>query len=114
MIVKTQTYKKNIGLVSVYAPNSFDEKFYDTLTKMLLALTDYCLIIGADFNAVWNHEKDRTGIYQKSASAALRQRAFDLGVQDIWRLVNPTECDFSHLSARHKSFSRIDFVFASH
>lgn len=30
-----------------------------------------------------------------------------------WHMVNPTECDFSYLSARHKSFSRVDFIFAS-
>ncbi len=87
VIVKMQIYNKNIALVSGYAPNSFDKKFYDTFTKMLLDLTDYSLIIGADFNAVWNHEKDRTSIYesseQKFASAALRQWAFDLGVLSL-------------------------------
>lgn len=117
VIVKMQIYNKNIALVSVYAPNIFDKKFYNTLTRMLLDLTNYSLIIGADFNAVWNHEKDRTGICesreQKSASVALRQWAFDLGVIDIWCMVNPTESDFSHLSARNKSFSRIDFIFAT-
>ena len=117
VIVKTQHLGKYIALASIYAPNSYDKVFYNTLTKMFLELSDYSFLAGADFNAVWSHGSDRTGATesydQKQASSAMRQWALDVGVIDIWRSINPDKHDFSHLSARHKTHSRIDFIFAS-
>ena len=52
---------KNIALTSAYDPNTFDAGFYDLLTKILLSLTDFQLVLGADFNAVWDCNIERTG-----------------------------------------------------
>ena len=32
---------------------------------------------------------------------------------DLWRVLNPGVKGFTHFSSRHKSFSRIDFIFSS-
>ena len=70
-----------------------------------------------DFNAVWLHQTDRTGVTesrdQQLSSKALRKLAADYGLEDMWRLMNPSILDFSFYSACHKTFSRIDYIFVS-
>ncbi len=106
-----------IALVCAYAPNSFDQLFYNTLTSILLDLPEYQLLIGGDFNAVWLHNIDRTGIResrdQRLASEALQKVTNDYGMIDTWRMMNPSAREYSFYSARHKTFSRIDYIFAS-
>lgn len=82
---------------------------------VLLELSGFKLIIGADFNAVVNYLVDRSwhseNLDQKYASEALRSWISDTGVVDLWRILNPGVKDFTHLSSRHKSFSKIYFFF---
>lgn len=116
-IAKIHIENRDIALDSIYAPNAFDRGFYDLATKSLLDLTGFKLTIGADFNAVMDHSIDMSGqsesLDQRMASEALRALATNTGVVDLWRIMNPTARDFTHLSARHKSFSQIDFILAS-
>ena len=37
----------------------------------------------------------------------------DIGLVDIWRLVNPTEREYTFFSHCHKSYSRIDIILIS-
>uniref|UniRef100_A0A3Q1BIE9 exodeoxyribonuclease III n=1 Tax=Amphiprion ocellaris TaxID=80972 RepID=A0A3Q1BIE9_AMPOC len=108
---------KNIALISAYSPSTFHASFYELLTKTLLDLTGFYLVLGADFNAVWDSSMDRTGGSesrdQQLASEALRRWTSDTGMVDIWRMLNPSLKDFSFYSGRHKCFSRLDFIFAS-
>lgn len=75
-IAKIRMDRKNITLISAYAPNSFDAGFCDLLTKSLLDLAGFPLVLGANFNAVWDSNIDRTGGTgsrdQRLASDALR------------------------------------------
>ena len=86
---------KNIALISAYAPNAFDAAFYGLLTKALLELTGFHLVLGADFNAVWDSSMDTTGGIetrdQRLASKAMRKWAADTGMVDIWRMLNPSQ-----------------------
>ena len=74
--IKTLINNKKIAFVSVYAPNTYDAAFFSQLTQTILELDGFQLIIGADFNAVWEHAIDRTspveGSDQKLASTALK------------------------------------------
>lgn len=83
----------------------------------MLDLSDFALIVGGDFNAVWLQSLDRTGVAegtnQHLASSALRKWASDCAVVDVWRTTNPSLKEFSCFSARHRSFSRIDYIFIS-
>lgn len=67
-------------------------------------------------NAVW-HTDDRSSLSvskdQELETAALQSWAKSLGLVDTWLSFNPTMKDYSFFSARHKSFSRIDFLFTS-
>lgn len=115
--VKTMLGNYKIAFISVYAPNSHDQNFFDSLTLTLLDLSGFSLIVGVDFNGVWEHQRDRTGLNelreQQLTSSSLQRWAGDVSVIDSWRLVNPSFRDYSFYSARHKSFSRIDYIFIS-
>ena len=83
----------------------------------MLQLADYVFIVGSDFNAVWHPAADRSGASetpdQRQSSAALQSWAHDTGLVDMWHMVNPSLRDFSFFSSRHKTFSRIGYLFAS-
>lgn len=116
-IAKVQIEHTDVAIISLYAPNVFDKSFFDQITKKVLELPGFKLIVGADFNAVVDHLMDRSSfsenLDQKHASAALRMWVYEAGVEDLWRMLNPSTKDFTHRSARHKTFSRIDYIFAS-
>lgn len=44
---------------------------------------------------------------------AIHQLVEDLGLVDIWRLINPREKEFTFFSHKHKSASRIDYFLLS-
>lgn len=115
-VAKIRLEGKLLALVSVYAPNILDKEFYKLLTKTLLDLTEFKIIVGSDFNTAWQHDLDRSTATesreQALTSAELRALADSTGLVDIWRLMNPTVRDYSFLSGRHSSFSRIDYIFA--
>ena len=115
--VKTITNGLKIAFFSIYAPNTYNADFYAYLTNSMLELSDYYLVIGGDFNAVWSHVSDRTSINessdQRQASAALQQWASDCSVVDAWRLKYPLSREFTCFSSRHQTFSRIDYIIVS-
>ena len=112
--VRTMMGNNKIALISVYAPNSHDQNFFDSFT--LLDLSEFRLIDGGDFNAVWEHQMDRTGLNelreQRLTSSSLHRWA-SVSIIDSWRLVNPSFREYTFHSARHKSFSGIDYIFIS-
>lgn len=98
-IAEIRLDRQNIALISAYSPNNFEAGFYDLLTQTLRDLTGYRLVMGADFNAVWDSNMDRTGGAenrdQRLASDALRQWAAQTNMIDIWRVMNPSIKDYS-------------------
>ena len=115
-IAKVELYGRKVAVISAYAPNKFDKTFFDTLTQKMLELPEYSIIVGADMHVVW-HADDRSSLSaskdQQLSTAALQSWAKTLGLIDVWRSFNRTIKDYSFFSARHKSFSRIDFLFTS-
>ncbi|KAK1904885.1 LINE-1 retrotransposable element ORF2 protein [Dissostichus eleginoides] len=101
-IAKIRLDGQNIALISAYAPNTFEAGFYDQLTKTLRDLTGFRLVMGTDFNAVWDSNMDRTGGAesrdQRLASDALRRWAAQTNMIDIWRVMNPSIKDYSFFS----------------
>lgn len=115
-MAKVEMYGRKIALISAYAPNKFDKEFYSTLTQEMLQLPEYSFIVGADMNAVWQASERSSSTANKDqemATAALQAWVKSLGLTDIWRAFNPTLIDYSFFSARHKTSSRIDFLFSS-
>lgn len=102
-------------LSSIYAPNDFDPTFLSSIQNSLLLFPDTQLILGGDFNSVINPALDLSSgnIYGLAASNALNAFIKDLNLVDIWRIGNNLAREFSFYSARHQTYSRIDYIFVS-
>lgn len=51
---------KKVAFVSIYAPTIFDPQFFLWLSKELLLLNEYSLIVGADMNTFYDSNLDRS------------------------------------------------------
>lgn len=93
----------------------FEWMFYQQLVSILLSLKDYHLVIGGDFNAVQNPLLDRSQISHsdQTSSKLLKDFIKQVNVCDIWWLRNEAVKDYTFFSARHKSFSCIDYLLIS-
>ena len=106
---------QKIALVNVYAPNSYEQIFYESLSNYIADLIGYQIIVGADFNAVFNHRWDRSNntINNSLSNTALCNLAQHFNLTDVWRFKNPDKKEYTFFSARHQTFSRIDVILLS-
>uniref|UniRef100_A0AAR2L069 Endonuclease/exonuclease/phosphatase domain-containing protein n=1 Tax=Pygocentrus nattereri TaxID=42514 RepID=A0AAR2L069_PYGNA len=115
--IKTLVANRKIAFLSVYAPSTGDPSFYSTLSAYLLNLSDCEVVLGADMNAVMTHNLDRSGknesYLQKMCADKLRQCIFSSSLVDCWRSLNPSLKKYTFLSSRHRTYSRIDYMFIS-
>ncbi len=116
IIVLGSINSKQITLVNLYAPNHDDPLFFQKVFKLIPSISESNIIIGGDFNCVLDNMLDRqpsqiASVTSKS-NAMLKQYMQSLNIVDIWRILNPSDRDFSFYSHVHKSYSRIDFFSA--
>ena len=108
---------RKIAFISAYAPSEGDPNFFSYLSDYLLPLSEYEIVLGADMNAVMCCFLDRSSQQQSHSqsltTSALNHFASTMSLIDIWRMTNPTAKQYSFFSSRHKSYSRIDYIFLS-
>lgn len=104
-------------LSSIYAPNDPDQHFFNNIIETLLQFSDHNTIIGGDFNASIHLGFDRSSNTPNSSaslsSSLLNTFVTEMNVVDPWRIQNPLVKEYTFYSSRHKSFSRIDYIFVS-
>ncbi len=83
--------------------------------KTLLEEIDCPLVVGGDFNAVINPalDKSQSDTTANPSSKLLNKFITELNLIDLWRIQNTKAKDFTFFSNRHKTFSRIDYIFLS-
>ncbi len=103
------------ALVSIYGPNETDSAFLTQISKTLLEEIDCPLVVGGDFNAVINPalDKSQSDTTANPSSKLLNKFITELNLIDLWRIQNTKAKDFTFFSNRHKTFSRIDYIFLS-
>uniref|UniRef100_A0A3B1ICK8 Reverse transcriptase domain-containing protein n=1 Tax=Astyanax mexicanus TaxID=7994 RepID=A0A3B1ICK8_ASTMX len=115
--ITTTVGNRKIAFVSVYAPTPRDPGFFPFLLNFLNNLVDFELVVGADMNAVIDCHLDRSrsdlSHNQLASSLELKHCISTLSLLDCWRHFNSTARQYTFFSARHKSYSRIDFLFIS-
>ncbi len=102
-----------VSIVSIYGPNETDSAFFTNVSKTLLEQIDCPLVVGGDFNAVVNSalDKSQSDTTANPSSKLLNTFISELNFIDLWRIQNTKSKDF--FSNRHKTFSRIDYIFLS-
>uniref|UniRef100_A0A3Q1CLT5 Reverse transcriptase domain-containing protein n=1 Tax=Amphiprion ocellaris TaxID=80972 RepID=A0A3Q1CLT5_AMPOC len=114
IIIQATIFNKLYSIVNLYAPNNEDPAFFHTVFSHLADLSANSItIIGGDFNIVLNPSVDRSNspihVKQSQSVKVIHDYMKDFGLDDVWRLKNPTKRDYTFFSPVHKTFSRIDF-----
>ena len=113
--IETIINGKKINICNIYAPNEDDPDFFHKINRLLGTFEDGCTILGGDFNQTPDPVLDRSKYYHAPSKGrvALGQLQEDIGLVDIWRLMNPNKREYTFYSHNHKSHSRIDYFVIS-
>lgn len=98
-------------LVSIYAPNHGQMAFLKKTLQAVRKFQQGHLIICGDFNMVLNNTLDSTA-GSKQYLSPLDAFISANGLYDVWRCCQAIERDFTFLSPRHNTYSRIDLFLA--
>ena len=102
-----------VVLVNAYTPNIDDPSFFGLLEHKVSEMGNYPVIMGRDFNQVWDpvlHRQPSTPLPRRSVNV-LKDMCEGLGLVDIWHLHSPTSREYTFFSLPHGSLSRIDYFF---
>ncbi len=115
VFIRCKIHNTRLALVSIYGPNETDSAFFTKVSKTLLEQIDCPLVVGGDFNAVVNPalDKSQSDTTANPSSKLLNKFITELNLINLWRIHNTKSKDFTFFSNRHKTFSRIDYIFFS-
>lgn len=101
-----------VSLLNVYVPPGSDWSFYKNIVD-LMATSQGILICGGDFNIRLNPKIDSSNGKSdlRNISKRLNTWRREVGIVDVWREMHPTTRQYSHYSAAHNVYSRIDYFF---
>lgn len=111
LIVKGKIEKNIVTLINVYAPPD-SNKLLLLFDVIALEAEGVC-ICGGDFNVVLNQYLDTTSLKKnKNKLSNLINIAWeDIGFFYVWRYSHPLYRNYTHYSAPHSTYSRIDYFF---
>lgn len=107
------------SLVSYYAPNSGQLRFFSNLFKTLGPLLEGSIIFRGDSNVAFDQDLDRSKpphaqTIRPTRSSSKLAKLIDLqGLTNIWWELNTTKKDYTHFSHAHQSYARIDNLLVS-
>ncbi len=116
VFIRCKIYNNRLALVSIYGPNETDSAFLTQISKTLLEEIDFPLVVGGDFNAVVNPalNKSQSDTTANPSSKLLNKFITELNlIPEFPEIQNTKAKDFTFFSNRHKTFSRIDYIFLS-
>ena len=89
-------------LLNIYAPNKSTEQcdFFKKIAEQLkssLTFSDFSLVVGGDFNVIFDQDLDGSGGVKKTKESVkiLDDICLEQDLIDIWRVRNPTEKRFT-------------------
>uniref|UniRef100_A0A8C5M417 Reverse transcriptase domain-containing protein n=1 Tax=Leptobrachium leishanense TaxID=445787 RepID=A0A8C5M417_9ANUR len=100
-------------LVSVYAPNLSQSTFLATLLDKVSDVLTGTFILCGDLNLSLDPDRDRSGpdnpLRPSRPPRLLCSILEKYQLYDVWRLLHPTERDYTFRSQVHNSYTRIDY-----
>lgn len=101
-----------VTLMNIYAPPGSDLNFFQRIVNIIVTETEGLLICGGDLNIRLRPELDSSN-KKVPESSTLHKKVNTLfeevGLIDIWRDLFPRRRDYSHYSAPHSLYTRIDY-----
>uniref|UniRef100_G1KY48 Reverse transcriptase domain-containing protein n=1 Tax=Anolis carolinensis TaxID=28377 RepID=G1KY48_ANOCA len=118
--VSVEVHNRILLICNIYAPNGCKLKFVERLYQKIIEQEYEDLIIMGDFNGVLNAALDKSNSEKKSKSikGGVLPRYFlklkeDLNLLDIWRHLHGSARDYTFLSNRHLTWTRIDMIWGN-
>lgn len=113
VIVKAKLDNNLVTLVNVYVPPNSDQAFLKSLFEIIALENEGILVCAGDFNMILNAKLDTTNKNRGKTrlSKIVNTSLNELGMFDVWRDLHPLERDYTHYSAPHSEYSRIDYFF---
>lgn len=108
VIINAQIFSQTWSIVSLYLPPPASLTILNKITSKLAEFAADHMILLGDFNVAPDPTLDRMA----AASSALQTWADTYGLTDVWRWRHPQTRAYTCHSATHRSFSRIDLIFA--
>ena len=102
---------------SIYCPNRHTDKinFYQSLSDKIVQCTEENahLIIGGDFNCVYDLEKDNIvgNPHKRSEISSFHTAITNMNVQDVWRTQHPNVKEFTFRRKNQPISRRLDYIF---
>lgn len=106
-----------VTLANIYAPNSQQDHFITKTLDILEEFTRGQLILGGDFNVPLIPTENTSSGHSSVSQTARKRIARSLHktqLIDVWRLLHPTERDYTFYSSPHKQYSRINYFLIPH
>lgn len=117
VILKGKLGQNTVTLVALYGPTSGQASFLRRILSILDSFSEGVQIIGGYFNFVPDPLMDSSKRVPGTPRPAYKQigRLLNLSqLIDVWRLIHPTEKDYSFYSNPHGSYSHIDYFLLRH
>lgn len=116
ILVKGTLEGQMYSLVSYYALNKRQAEFFGHLFNTLNPMLEGTVIFGGDSNVAFDQgiDKSKSPGQQLTcplkASHKIAKLIHAQGLNDVWRELNPSTGDFTHYSAPHHTYARINHI----
>uniref|UniRef100_H3A0G4 exodeoxyribonuclease III n=1 Tax=Latimeria chalumnae TaxID=7897 RepID=H3A0G4_LATCH len=112
MIISCLLGSVEVTLASIYAPTGNPVSLYTDLAVSLSQHSSNRIILGGDWNGVWDPFVDKMGpVSSSDLSIARGLREFS---REMGRAAHPKICNYTFYSGAHNFCSRLDTFFVSH
>lgn len=114
MIINGVLHGKEITIMNLYCPPNYS---LDLLTKAFSEFAEVSsplALVGGDFNCLLNPQLDRHPPRNSPLSnqaKALLSTCGEINLVDAWRVLHPSDREFTFYSPPHKCHTRIDYFF---
>lgn len=116
LIVKGFLCEQKVTLVNLYLPNEDQVSALETYLNLVHQNKEGILMVGGDLNMALDPALDVSkGVSHLSYIKLRRAKRLlqDLQLMDTWRTLHAHDRDYTFFSAKHKTYTRIDYVFLS-
>lgn len=103
-------------LGKIYAPNMDQARFLSSVPTRLSSFGGYCFIISGELNIAHSPSADTSSdksFVPFSSLTCIKSLLHSSHLVYVWHIQHTTESDYSHYSAVHNSYSRLDHFLIS-
>lgn len=111
VIIKGRIDNSLVTFANIYTPPESDRKFFKSLFDTIISESEGILVCAGDWNTILNYSLDSSSSkrHKTLKSKDLNMLIKETGMFDVWRDLHALEKDYTHYSATHQVYSRLDY-----